>query len=175
MTKVYLEVDGNPVPADDCMWLTFSSCGCLSGMAHADQGDNVITTAEEANLSLSWNKAQAKRSDEDGFTYRLTTFEKYRADWAEKMISGDCPHEPKWGVKKVALPDAHVWGTSDRHFGRKTHKKHIVPAAAIGNYMEPGSALCGSSPKNSWSDDRFILTDCVTCRKCEDRAEQAAS
>lgn len=164
LSPIYLEHEGKPVRASELVWLHVAPCGCLSGVSTADRGDgDVLTSVEQVRAeSLDGIKVLIERDREDGFTYRLATWDEYRA------LRMDCDHDPKWGVRTVALPEGHVWATTDRwHRGRRTHKRHIV---AKPDGHDRSTALCGKAPGRDsmwWTEDRSDLHDTVTCRRCE--------
>src|SRR4030042_4927108 len=91
----------------------------------------VLLTAEAARADMIPSKVVRERDIADGFTYRLVTWDEYRT------INMGCTHDPKWGLPDVAAPEGSVWATTDRwSMGRRTHKRHIVPADAPDNYRE---------------------------------------
>lgn len=167
MSGVYLEIEGVPVPAKDCVWIDTAPCGCISGVMTAESCGEVTTSVEQAMARYYEHKVIGKRYEDDGFVLSLTTHEAFRA-----MAMDPCPHEPRWGVAAPEPPEGWTWGTNDHSWGRQTHIKHMVP---IGSITVPGEpwpeqfqvAQCGVKPKGAWWRDVDQWVDCVPCRKCE--------
>lgn len=169
---IYLEVDGRPEPLSNVVWTTWQRCGCMSGVANADQGpDHQLTTEAQARASMRDSRVQIQRSIDDGETHRPMTWETYRALGAWD----DCTHLPKWGIPVAQVPEGHVWATTDRWYtGRRSHIKHLVSGPdGDGPVFSRGAALCGHQPSrtsNTWTEDNATVRDSVTCRRCEKRA-----
>lgn len=174
MSGVYLEVDGQPVPASECSWIDTAPCGCISGVTMAEIGDEVLVNVEQASASYYSNAVARARAEQEGFRLSLTTHAKFRATkW------DDCPHDPKWGVAHVDPPEGWEWGTADGGFGRQTHLKHMVPT---GNAVERTAkwddrpdalpALCGAKRKSKYDHWRVAdwTVDVEPCLKCEAKA-----
>lgn len=163
---VYLEVDGAPVDAEKCCWIVTAPCGCLEGVTTAKAGEDLYSTEEQARLHMAGNRVRYQRELEEGLTYRLVTFESFRA-----MPFSDCNHTPKWGIERAEPPSGFQWGTADRSFGRQTHIKHMVPVGCIPvpgeKYPEVDQkALCGKAARGWWHEVEMWV-DCVSCKKCD--------
>lgn len=174
---IYLDVDGKPEPLSNLVWTAWQACGCMSGVSTADSGpDHQLITEEQARASMRDSKVQIQRAIDDGETYRLMTWETYRAlgKW------GECEHIPKWGIPVVEIPEGHVWATTDRWYrGRRSFTKHLVAETEVAeDSYSREAALCGKRPTrdgNTWGADRSDIRSTVTCRKCEATVSTAIS
>lgn len=172
MTAIYLEVDGKPVPAAECIWLLIGPCGCICGVSNASSGGEVHVTGEDA---FNWGTPKVVR-DRDrklGFTHTLITKAQYRAEWHEKFVVG-CKCTPQWGIDPIPVPDGWTWMTTDS-YRHRSYRKHIVP---VGSELyvygqEKVLAFCGKKD-SLWSNRDTDLSETVPCAKCEKRARDTS-
>ena len=168
---LYLDYNGTPTPIADLFWMQRSACGCLSGATTAEHGDDgPILDADAARSEFnSGLKTLIARSIEDGETYELVDRAWYTSHLDE--FTSKCPHDPKWGVAKVAAPEGYVWAAASP----TRSLRHIVPASAIGNWRDKPAPICGSrARRGTWGAEWHDLADTVTCRKCEAKAQVVA-
>lgn len=167
---VYLDVDGKPHPAADCHWIEIAPCGCIGGVARAGDrvGANgqpvVYTTGADAFFQ---DKPKVVREYElsQGLRFQLITHQQYSDTYME-LMKGSCPHTPTWGHTPVPLPEGWTWQCSDG-IGRRTHRKHIVPAEIPEGHRGKIAALCGNEDYGfAWGGDWHHLMDTVPCKKC---------
>ena len=164
-TTFLVEIDGEQHPLDDCSWLMFAPCGCMSGISM--MRDDVMSE-EQAWASFEPNAEQRRRDQKAGFRVvaGLRT--------AAKNLHDRCPHTPTWGVVKTPIPDGYQWArqwsiTSGR-------RKHLVPDIGVENYREKrfsaGSTapLCDGKPEFSWSTEWYALDGAPECLKCATKA-----
>lgn len=164
-----VEIGGKQHPLDDCSWLMYAPCGCMSGISM--MRDDVMSE-EQAWASFESNAEQRRRDQKVGF--RVVAGLRSAA----KDLHDDCPHTPKWGVVKTPIPDgcqwARVWGITP---GRR---KHLVPNIAVENQKEGRfsadntAPLCGGKAAFFWSAEWYAL-DAPECMKCVSKAKAGSA
>lgn len=170
IATVYLEVDGKPHPASDCHWIEIAACGCISGSSYAESAGEIHTSGPDA---FRWDTPKVVHEyhlANSGSTFKLITHQQFKDTYAEQM-RGDCPHTPRWGIVPIPVPDGWTWMTTDSGFGRRTFRKHIVPAdtpvveGSRTKMRKQATALCGKA-ESIWYDSRSFLHDTIPCAKC---------
>jgi hypothetical protein len=164
-TAFLVEIDGKPHPIDDCSWLMFAPCGCMSGicMMHED-----TMSEEQAWVSFEPNAEQRRRDQKAGFgvVAGLRT--------AVKDLGDKCPHTPTWGVAKTPIPDGYQWAR--QYSSVPGRRKHLVPDIGVENYREKRwgaektAPLCGSKPEFHWSTEWYALDCAPECLRCVAKA-----
>jgi hypothetical protein len=162
---VYLEYEGQPVPANNLSWAIYSPCGCQSGVMVAQSGTYLVPDEETAWKEYFENATIRKREQKRGYTMKLLKHED-----SVKALGGKCPHTPMWGVPDTTEPEGHAWGRKP-----KAKTVHLVPFAgnknrpnfhtAKGGSDETIKSLCGQE-NWSWEIDPWALSDYLTCDKC---------
>jgi len=166
MTTVLFEIDGKPTPIDDCSWLMYAPCGCMTGISTVRDG---VMSLDEAWRQFEPNAEQRRRDEKAGFRVEVGLRE------AAKAISVECPHDPKWGVAKTPIPKGHQWARLYLT-GRKGARKHLVPDIGVENAREhrygagDTLALCGASGWH-WKTDWWAVESTPECQKCAKQAE----
>lgn len=163
MTKAYLEVDGVPVPAKDCVWVAVAPCGCECGWSLAEYN----ATEDEAWAGFSYSKARRRRDEKVGFRMVL----KRRAD---ARVGGDCPHSPKFGVEPRPELDGHTWAAT---IGGRV--LHLVPLVIEADRQSPFEldavrSLCGRASDHVWSARWHRVDGMVECARCMAEAKRRA-
>ncbi|WP_326565105.1 DUF6011 domain-containing protein [Amycolatopsis rhabdoformis] len=161
VTKMLFEIDGKPTPIDDCSWLLYSPCGCMSGISTVRDG---ALTEDDAWADFEPNAEQRKRDKAAGLRVTIGLRSEVR------NLATDCPHTPKWGVENTPVPDGHQWAqTVHTPRGRR---KHLVPDVGVENYAERRydsgntAALCGSegwSWGTAWHE--LDAPECLACAR----------
>lgn len=171
---VYLEHEGQPVPANDLSWAAYSPCGCQCGVMVAQSGSFLVPDEETAWKEYFENAAIRKREKERGYSFKLL-----RHEDSVKAIGGKCPHTPMWGVPDESAPAGHAWVKKS-----KAKALHLIPytgetkganfITAKGGYEDRIPTLCGQE-NWSWEFDPWMESEFLKCKKCvEARAEVAA-
>lgn len=155
MTRLFFEMDGVPVPAEDCTWVLSAPCGCHVGFMLG----RIAVDAEAA-----WDEfrpgAQRRRAEKAGYTVGL----RRKADADPR---DDCPHSPKWGVVPRPEVEGHTWATQTRSVAL-----HLVPLVIEWDstgHAEDGSevvAMCRRSRGYVWSTRWYEMDgrgECATC------------
>lgn len=164
-TGIFLSIDGQPVPIEECDWIQVAPCGCVCAVTvAASRGEVYAATPDQAKEQFADSKAMRERDDEDGFTVRVIKHSEFKA----MDDFGRCSHTPKWGRPEAVVPEGHSWAVVNRPYGRRSSTKHLVP-------VEGDTSLCGATERHYlWvregADRMGVLYDCVTCRKCEKAA-----
>lgn len=164
---IYLEVDGQPVPVEQCFWMQFSPCGCASGVAVADLRGAPLITEDLARIEFTRTntKLEVERDKAAGYTMKLVTRQQYRDTYMEQ-IKGSCPHDPKWGHVVPPIPEGFEW----RYKGpfSRARFQHLVDVEFVG----PGvhgkvAALCRAEARGyEWVTDVFQSERVLDCSKC---------
>lgn len=167
MTTIYLEVDGQPHPAKDIVWLEIAPCGCICGVSSINQYE--IFTDGEAAFHSDDSKPVREKYIRLGFTFQAVTTAQYRAVHTDRFRK-PCTCTPQWGVDPIPVPDGWTWMTTDSHLGRTTHRRHLVPAGSdtYQHGVKP-PALCGVKNTRWNLQDRY-LNDTAECTNCEKQA-----
>jgi hypothetical protein len=154
VTTIYFEVDGEPVPADQCTWVLIAPCGCECAWSIA----RYCHSEDEAWHSFSRSKAARQRDVKLGFRLVIKRHKDIK-------ISQDCPHTPTWGVPPRPQLDGHTWATKDR-----SRSVHLVPLVIEKNeyaYQQDSvAAVCRRASGYVWSARWYDLdgrTDCAAC------------
>lgn len=163
--NVYLEVDGQPIPANNLSWAIYSPCGCQSGVMVAQSGSFLVPDEDTAWKEFFENAAIRKRDKERGYTIRLLKHEE-----SVMGMGGKCPHTPMWGVPDESAPGGHVWAKKS-----KAKLLHLVPfdgdsarpkfITAKGGYEDSVATLCGQE-NWSWESDPWLASEFLKCQKC---------
>lgn len=174
MTKVYLEYEGKPVPANDLTWCIYSPCGCQSGVMVAQSGTYLVPDEETAWKDFFENATIRKREKDRGYTFRLLPHED-----GTKALGSKCPHTPMWGVPDESAPDGHAWARKP-----KAKLLHLVPfdgdaerphyLTAKGGCEDRITTACGLE-NWSWEIDPWAQSEYVACGKCVERREEVAA
>jgi hypothetical protein len=157
MTKVYFDIGGEPVPAEECMWVWIAPCGCECAWAVAE---DYCHSADEAWDNFSGSKAARRRDEKLGFQVEIKRHKDIR-------VSDKCPHIPRFGVPPRPEVDGHTWAVKDR-----ARVQHLVPLVigknSYGRAPDGGLvlALCGRSDAYFWSTDRCAADGLVECASC---------
>lgn len=166
MTKVYYEVDGKPVPADDCTWVITAPCGCDCSWMRAPY----YASEDAAWMAFSCSKQARKRDEALGFRLKIVAHENIQ-------IRDDCPHDPKFGQPPRVTLAGHTWMASDT--GRVLHLVPLEVAEHETVWTEIPNALCGTRSGYMWSTKQHYTegrTDCTRCvRMAGERASGGAS
>lgn len=158
MTIIYFDIDGQPVPADECTWVVTAPCGCECSWHMA----RYCLTEDEAWDGFSSSKAARRRDEKLGYRMKIIRHKDIR-------IQEDCPHTPRWGVEPRPTPDGHTWAT--KHGSRSVHllpiviEKDAILDAFVGKGAEI-AALCKRASAWSWSTRWGSFegrTDCAAC------------
>jgi hypothetical protein len=165
MTAVWLEIDGSPVKAEDCCWLTYAPCGCVSGVCLVDVGDEVLVTEEQALAYTHENKQLREESIRQGDRLELAA----RSTFAAIENFGRCPHIPQWGVEPTPIPEGMVWASPDGS-GRRTNIKHLIDSDKVNDYSSQSKPLCGKATRGVYRDERWSTSSCAECVKCRETA-----
>lgn len=172
MTTIYLEVDGQPVPAKDIVWLQYAPCGCISGVSSINQFE-IFTDGEEA-FERDTPKVVREHRRTEGFTFKAVTTAQYRETFADQF-RGPCKCTPQWGIDPIPVPEGWAWRTTDGAVvGRSSFRKHIVPVAPEGDGMAKLIALCGKEESGWRWRGKHYLDDTIPCAKCEKRARETS-
>lgn len=154
--ETYFGIDGQPVPADECMWVKVAPCGCECGWSLA----KYVASVDMAWEDFSRSKAVRRRDELRGYTVVI----KRRT---EVRLSDDCPHTPRWGVEPRPQPAGHTWaGTYD---GRTLHLVPLVIAPDSNSgyrHAERVASICKRASGYTWSTEWHLLdgrTECVNC------------
>lgn len=167
---VYIEIDGQPVDAREVVWCMFAPCGCMNGAStsnrYAEKDSDLVISADQSMADYCEYKIVTQRTIEDGFICKPLTWDQFKAD---ESFGRGCEHTPKWGRREVPIPDGMAWVSGEAWYAsRRTHIKHLA--------LEGGAtkALCGKEPRpyTLWSAKPSDLSDTVTCRKCESKADE---
>jgi hypothetical protein len=79
--KLMVEIDGETVELKDAVWVEHRPCGCACSVMTADWGDGMaFATEDQARKELIPLKRDRDRSIKQGFTLKLVTFARYRAE-----------------------------------------------------------------------------------------------
>ncbi|WP_280317254.1 hypothetical protein [Nocardia wallacei] len=158
MTTIYYEVDGEPVPARECMWALVAPCGCECGWSVA--GSEYAVDEDQAWDSFSRTKARRGRDEKLGFRVEI----KRRTDI---RIDDECTHTPRFGVPPRPEIDGHTWAV--KHEGRVLHSVPLVierDSYVIRRRPEHVSSLCGRAEGGSWSTELHLIDGLVECAGC---------
>lgn len=174
--SIFLEVDGQAVPLQDCSWYSYSPCGCCSGVMMAESGDDVYATEEQAWAHFEPNTALRKRDQSRGLRLEIGL----RREVQAKLVM-DCPHDPKWGHAPAAVLDGFVWATTEIYPSARD-RAHLVPRDVATAYVprhdfplaRPGKSLCGRDEYRWWTSGR-VLADAVECARCVRAAQKAVT
>ncbi|MFD6357911.1 hypothetical protein [Nocardia tengchongensis] len=163
MTKIFYEIDGEPVSAEKCMWVLIAPCGCECAWSVA----KYWTTEDEAWDGFSRSKAVRRRDEKLGFRVEIKRSTEIR-------IKDDCPHVPKFGVEPRPELEGHTWAVKSE--GRV---QHLVPLVIEKNSLSPRNqglvrAICGRSEDYIWSTWRSDLDGRVECTACVKAAKGGA-
>lgn len=166
MTTVYLEFEGQPVPAHDLAWFTVEPCGCTSGVQTTDAGEGGTTATTE---DQAWEASMMPKPIRDKERKAGTRMELGRRQDVSARLGGDCPHTPRWGREKTPTPDGHAWV----HAGGRARRVHLVPGEPTQHRItvinwrddDPITALCGEE-HYSWDAWPGLRSDYLECGKC---------
>lgn len=154
MTTIYYEVDGQPVPDDQCDWVLIAPCGCECGWSLARY------TKDEDSAWDGFSRSKAVRRRDEKLGYRVIV--KRHSD----ICMDDCQHTPTYGVEPRPQLDGHTWAAK-----REGRTLHLVPLVIEKNSYAPFQqeavlSICGRTDGFSWSTKWFEIngrTDCVAC------------
>lgn len=162
--KIYIEIDGTPVPIDECTWVKVAPCGCECGWSLAEYSP----TYDEAWKSLGGSKQERERDEKLGFTLKIGRHTDIR-------IKDGCTHTPRWGVDPIPTPEGHSWAAS-----YQSRRLHLVPLVieedglVINTAAPPVKTLCGRASGTAWSRRGYDIEGLVECTACE-RAAKAVT
>lgn len=165
MTKVYFDVGGSPVPAEECNWVKIAPCGCECGWARADY----YTDENQARDGFWDSKALRRRDEKLGYRVEIKRHNDIR-------ILEKCPHTPRFGRVPRPELDGYTWATMS-----KTRVLHLVPLVIEKGSCSPYSrmlvpSLCGRNDARIWSASDYDLRGLVECASClKVAAERCAS
>jgi hypothetical protein len=155
VTKIYYDIDGGPVAANECMWVKLAPCGCECGWSRAEYCPDEAQAWDDF-----WDSKSMRRRDEKrGFRVAI----KRRSDI---RISETCPHTPRWGIEPRPELDGHTWATMHR-----TKVLHLVPLVIAKGSYSPHSqmlvpSLCGRTDARIWSASDYDTRGLVECASC---------
>ena len=89
---VYVDIDGEPTPIDECYWFQVAPCGCTTGVSLAAIGDEVLVTNSQRAAYYD-EGSETERDLELGRVWRL---ERKVDDLAARLAA--CPHGPQKAV-----------------------------------------------------------------------------
>lgn len=163
MTKIYFDIDGVPVPAEECMWVVTAPCGCECSWSVA----SYCKDEDEVWNNFSRSKAKRRRDEKLGFRVQIKRHKDIR-------ISDNCPHTPRFGVDIPGL-EGHTWATMPR-----TRVLHLVALVIEKGGTSPYSkvmvpSLCGRNEARIWSADRWDMEGLVECAHCLKVAKERAA
>ncbi len=88
---LYAEVEGKPVPLDQCDWVLWKPCGCLQAIAVASIPGHLIATEEQAWKQFFRAADGRRKARVAGLHVGLTTHQRWVADLMEGF-GKPCPH-----------------------------------------------------------------------------------
>lgn len=155
MTSLYYDIDGQPVPAKECIWAYIAPCGCECAWSVTE---GYCSTADEAWNSFSRTKAVRKRDEARGFRVEI----KRRSDI---RISDKCPHTPRLGVEPRPELEGHTWAV--KYEGRNLHLVPLKIERDNYRFCDEGvPSLCGRVEARGWSTDIGDIDGLVECVGC---------
>lgn len=89
MPELMVQIDGATVPLTQCVWISFTDCGCPFGALTAAYGDEAFATEEQALREFYPTKRERNRYWKKGYRLELMPWGRYRADID---LSIRCPH-----------------------------------------------------------------------------------
>lgn len=160
MSGIYLDVNGQPAPIEECSWLLVAPCTCVAGITVAGRrGDSApIISAEQAMRDFTPNAEARRRDVTAGWSTRLAG--NGRAAVNELVGPTGCPHTPKWGVEPTPVLDGFAWAAC-----RASKRQHLAPVASLASY-ETTTVLCGYR-SYGWNTEEWRLMDLATCLRCD--------
>jgi len=89
--KVLIELDGVPVPLNECEWVWTRKCGCAFAVSRADTADE-----ETAWKDVFYYAKERNALRKQGVTAELMTFKRARKEFLPMMrLEYTCPHQPE--------------------------------------------------------------------------------
>lgn len=165
MTKVYFDIEGEPVPADECTWVYIAPCGCECAWALAGEYG---ATAGQAWENFARTKAARQRDVKLGFRVDI---KRHR----DIDIASTCPHTPRFGVPPRPELDGHTWAV--KHEGRVLHLVPLVierDSYVITKRSERVSPVCRRVEGDLWSTERHEVDGLAECTACLKVAAEVA-
>jgi tRNA U38,U39,U40 pseudouridine synthase TruA len=96
VTVIYADVDGQPVPLDECGWLERRPCGCIvSAVVAVVEGHYTLATAEQAGQHLRRTKRDRDKAAREGLTLELITMAHYRENIGANWECAQHPREAR--------------------------------------------------------------------------------
>lgn len=91
-----VEIDGQPVPLDECGWLERRPCGCIvSAVVAVVVGHRTLATAEQAHQHLNRTKRERDQAAREDLTTELITMTHYREHIGAKWECAEHSLTPK--------------------------------------------------------------------------------
>lgn len=95
-------IDGTPVPLKDCSWVQTMACGCICTVATAAYADVAYATEQQIHEETEPLKRDRDRQIKNGFTWKLMTFEQYKARYGGPD-AWKCKHTPMQRIGKASI------------------------------------------------------------------------
>lgn len=158
----------------DVSWQEVAPCGCVCGVTMAATGkDEILTSPEQAGRSMCGTSARYDRDVEQGTTWRPR---EHRAAAGE--MSGDCPHQPKWGIEPPPKPEGMTWAAvhclgSSPLLTHLVSAEHVARVAAGDFSAARHKPLCGGKEAYWWKDEWYATDGKVECKRCAAKAKAA--
>ncbi|WP_343466390.1 hypothetical protein AAI421_14650 [Rhodococcus aetherivorans] len=157
--KIYVEIEGTPVPIEECTWVQTAPCGCECAWTVA----RYHPTYDDAWNTFSSSKKERERNEKRGFKVKIVRHKDIR-------IKDDCTHTPKWGVEPPPTPEGYSWAAS-----LESRALHLVPVVIeMGETTsldcgpkETIKTLCGRASAWVWSRRWYETEGLIECVSCE--------
>ena len=168
---VFLETQDGRLDLTDLAWQEIAPCGCVSGVTVAAT-DELIVTAEQAGRHFASSSDEYDRDVERGYSWRAREHKE-----AVGELQSQCPHDPKWGVEPIPIPEGYVWAAVHA-LGSRPKRQHLVPQSAVQTAKDQKygaghtSALCRRTKAFWWSDEWYAKDGLIECDACVKAAKK---
>lgn len=155
MTKLYFDIAGAPVPAEECTWVLTAPCGCECGWTVGKYCHS------EDQAWEGFHRSVEMRHRDEGRGFRVEV-KRHR----DIRIEDDCPHDPRFGVPPRPELEGHTWAAKDRG----AQRLHLVPLEigedGYASGREPVVAVCGRADAYFWSTEYRYVDRLIECTQC---------